>query len=292
MLFRSSWGTSVVLHLALGLIIMAVAHQMLEEAPPVQVETMVIERPKDMVYREESAEKSRSVYEEVSRETSSWVFKETTNPLPDMTDNKMKQVELFGVSGGGSAFGGMSGFGAGRGGGSGGGSFFGVGASARDIIYVVDRSGSMTDSFMYVKHELIRSISNLKRDQQFHVIFYSSGPGVEMPARKLVPATEANKQAAYDFINGLYPEGQTDPSDALEKAFRQKPQVIHLLTDGEFDPSILTLINRLNTSKQVTVNTICFLYTMGEELCIKIAGQNNGVYKYIGQEWIKSLGSN
>ncbi len=288
--YLPSWGTSVVLHLALGLVIMAVAHTLVpvEELPP--PESTVITRPKDMVYTEDSAEKTRTIYDQVETKKSSWAYKPSQNLESSLTDNKMKDTTLFGVGAGGSNFGGLEGFGTGRGAG-GGGNFFGVGgAQARDIIYIVDRSGSMADSFMFVQHELNRSISGLRRDQNFHVIFYSTGPGVEMPTRKLVPATEENKQAAYDFVNEQFVEGQTDPSDALNKAFRLRPQLIHLLTDGDFDPAIRTQVQQLNKDKRVTVNTICFLYTTGEELCMKIADDNNGSYKYVDQNWIRASG--
>lgn len=168
-------------------------------------------------------------------------------------------------------------------------SFFGITSKGpQSVVYVIDRSGSMTDSFMYVKQELIRSIQELTEKDRFHVIFYSSGPGLEMPARKLVPANDTNKQAAIRFIKETDPLGQTDPSDALDKAFRQKPQTIFLLTDGEFDASIPLYIDRLNSKKQTTVNTVCFMYTMGEEACKKIAEESKGVYRFVGIDEIRS----
>ncbi len=168
--------------------------------------------------------------------------------------------------------------------------FFGIeDDKAKDVVYVVDRSGSMDEILRYVQRELNRSIGGLGRDQNFHVIFYSSGPGVEMPPRKLVPATEENKRAAATFVNRQFAEGATDPSDALAKAFRNNPAVIFLLTDGDFDPAVRDQIRLLNREKKVKVNTICFLYRTGEELAMKIAAQNDGQYKYIDMDWIKRM---
>ena len=162
---------------------------------------------------------------------------------------------------------------------------------ADKIVFVVDRSGSMTDSIMYVKHELKRSIGKLKRSQQFFVIFYSSGPPQMMPVRKLLPATEANKQLAYEFIDNIIPIHQTDPDEALTEAFKLNPDLIYLLTDGEFDKKTIGHIDGLNRGRKVTVNTICFLYDqpVAEGILMEIASRNNGKYKYVGEDDLESL---
>jgi len=147
----------------------------------------------------------------------------------------------------------------------------------------------MTDSINYVKKELKLSISQLDEDSQFHVIFYSSGPPVEMPTRRLVNATERNKQLAFEFVNGVIAQGETDPSKALERAYSSKPEVIYLLTDGEFDRQIIDLVKRLNTGKKVVVHTIGFLYKTGEEILKKIASDNGGTYKFVSEADLAAL---
>ena len=169
--------------------------------------------------------------------------------------------------------------------------FFGANiGQAKNVVYVVDRSGSITDSIMYVKHELRRSIKELKPSQKFFVVFYSSGPGVGMPGGKSVPATEANKVAAYEFIESIKPVGQTDPSDALKQAFAAGADTILLLTDGEFEKKIVPLIDTLNVGKKVTVNTVCFLFTGGEAMLQEIAKKNKGQYTFVGESDLKNLG--
>lgn len=169
--------------------------------------------------------------------------------------------------------------------------FFGVReAHATRIVYVVDCSGSMTDSIDFVKSELRRSIASLNPRVRFHICFYSSGPPVEMPTRKLVPATEAAKQRAFDFIGGIVPHGQTDPSVALKRAFEKTPDLIYLLTDGEFDAAIVDLVRSLNAEKKVRVSTIAFLYRTGEVTLKEIAAENWGVYKFVGEKDLPTLG--
>jgi hypothetical protein len=168
--------------------------------------------------------------------------------------------------------------------------FFGMpGTRAGSIVYVVDRSGSMTDSIDYVKFELKRSIGELGEEKEFHVIFYSSGPPVEMPMRRLVNATDRNKQMAFEFIDGVIPQGETDPSKALERAFEVKPELIYLLTDGEFDKATVGLVKRLNAAGKVKVHTIGFLYSMGEQVLKQIADQNGGQYKFVTEKDLAKL---
>jgi len=168
--------------------------------------------------------------------------------------------------------------------------FFGISGPMRRVVYVVDRSGSMTDSIMYVKYELKRSIGELGEDAEFHVIFYSTGPPVEMPTRRLVPATERNKKLAFEFIDGIVAQGETDPSKALDRAFAVKPELIYLLTDGEFDKAIIDRVSRLNEGNKVTVHTIGFLYRIGEEVLKQIAKENSGDYKFVSEADLATLG--
>ena len=289
--YLPSWGTSIVLHLAMILVVLMASWTANKKPPEAEYQAQIeVKKEKKIVRQEKSAPKSRSTHRAVSQQVSSFQYKPTDNPVPDVAANNLRPVETIGVGGGGREFGGLSGFGAGRGGGSGGSDFFGVGGVAEKVVYVVDRSGSITDSIMYVKYELRRSIRALKPSQKFYVIFFSSGPAVPMPSGKLVPAVEANKQAAYEFIDSIVPVGQTDPSEALKMAFGAGPEVIYLLTDGEFEKKIVPLIDKLNTKKDVQVHTFCFLYTGGEAILQEIAKKNDGEYKYIGEDDLQNLG--
>jgi len=168
--------------------------------------------------------------------------------------------------------------------------FFAVksGPAAR-VVFVVDRSGSMTDSIDYVKYELKRSIRALAEEQLFDVIFYSSGPFVEMPPRRLADATDRNKQVAVEFVDSVIAQGQTDPSGALERAFELQPDAIYLLTDGEFDKATVGLVKRLNAAGKVKVHTIGFIYRAGEPILKDIAAQNGGEYKFVTEKDLADL---
>jgi hypothetical protein len=162
--------------------------------------------------------------------------------------------------------------------------YFGLDAKgARKVVYVVDKSGSMTDSIVYVKYELKQSLRALDADAEFDILFYSSGPAAEMPLGKLVHATEDNKRAADKFINTIVPQGETDPSDALRRAFALKPDAIFLLTDGEFDRAIVRAVRELNKEGKARVYTIGFLYKHGEKTLQTIAAENGGAYRFVAE---------
>jgi len=288
-LYLPSWGTSVVLHAAVLILAAFFAWQSYAVQPPFEYKSAVVaqskkktvnrHRPKNKMHDDETSRGKM-----VPRPSS--LARSMENPFPDVASNKMNVLEVIGVGGGGKEFGGFEGLGTGSGRGSG---FFGAGGEARQIVYVVDRSGSMTDSIDYVKFELKRSIGELGEEKEFHVIFYSSGPPLEMPTRRLVNATDRNKQLAFEFIDGVIPQGETDPSKALQRAFAVKPELIYLLTDGEFDKAIVGLVKKLNADGQVTVHTIGFLYRIGERVLKQIAEENGGNYKFVSEKDLATL---
>lgn len=295
--YLPSWGTSVAIHLALLLMILVWGAHSVPPPPKVEFQAETVTKDVKHFLKEEvrTAEKSRTTRKAVSNQVSQFAMKLTDNPVPDVANNGLKTVDVIGVGGGGMSFGGMPGLGAGRGGGAGERvSFFESKAVGKKIVFVVDHSGSMTDSIVYVKHELKKSIRSLKPNQSFWLTFYSSGPTLDLPVpggHKLINATEPNKALANDFIDTIIAVGQTFPEESLKKAFDCQPDLIFILTDGNFDPSIEGLIQRLNAKKEVTVNTICFYYDDGEALLKKIAAENNGTYKFVGVEDLHNLKS-
>ena len=284
-LYLPSWGTSVVLHVAVVILAAFMVWQTKTIQPPFEYKSAVVSETKHKTEKRKKIQKQES-RGKLKPNPSSIVRQFTQNPVPDVATNKMEVLQVIGVGGGGNVLGGFEGLG------TGGRGFFGAGSEtevAHKIVYVVDRSGSMTDSIDYVKFELKRSIGELGEDTEFHVVFYSSGPPVEMPTRRLVTGTERNKELAFEFIDGIIPQGETDPSKALERAFAVGPELIYLLTDGEFDKAIIDLVKRVNVGDKVTVHTIGFLYRTGEEVLKKIAEQNNGNYKFVSEADLATL---
>jgi len=166
--------------------------------------------------------------------------------------------------------------------------FFGLGSSARGarrIIYVVDRSGSMIDSFIYVQAELKRSVSALRRNQKFHVLFFNSGPPLENPPKRLVSAIEAHKVQFFEFLDKVLPRGDTKPERAMHRALSLEPDLIYLLSDGiDFQPSLLRRLNEWNRDRRSRVYTIAYLDQTGSGLLERIAREHNGEFKFVTED--------
>lgn len=180
-------------------------------------------------------------------------------------------------------------------------SFFGSGSNARCVVYVVDYTGSMYDVFDRVGLELATSIGRLDgKTQSFHVILYNEGV-IEMPDKKLVPASDAFRLRAAEFISensqpfGRSPSGM---AQAIARAFQVLSRipgggkVIYLLTDNTNLPplrDIQAVTNSLNKRKEVILNTFLFRPSNMDASKIqramrdmaRIAKENSGTLKII-----------
>jgi len=198
------------------------------------------------------------------------------------------------------------GFGAGTGSGSGGpgrrglagggpvGSLWGVGDGQRaeSIVYVLDRSGSMSDTFSLLQRELMRALGTLEPDQMFNVIWFSEGKATEL-APRMLKANMANKREAFEAIKRIVPSGQTEPVDAIRRGLGYRPDVMFMLSDGDFgeeNDKVIRLIKEKNRDKKTTVNTILFVYDTtgdGQRVLRTIAETNNGTFKHVTDEDVR-----
>lgn len=141
--------------------------------------------------------------------------------------------------------------------------FLGLGGNARRIVYVCDASGSMLNMFDLLRIELRRSIDRLAPVQSFNVIFFQDTGFLAADRTGLMLATPANKQRTYDFLERTFPRGETNPLPALELAFAQKPELVYLLTDGDFsgpgNDAVVAWCKARTADGKVKINTIAFI---------------------------------
>ena len=204
--------------------------------------------------------------------------------IPSVETSWLKDVDPFSSAGGPN--GGKAREHGGDGGdGSGSAGFFGVAARGRKFVYVVDASGSMGDGgrFQRARAELTRSLAGLESDQELYVIFFNDRTfPLYYPRRyrKMVSATERNKQRVEQWIQLSVADGGTRPRDAIILALSLEPDAIFFLSDGEFDPDTLVAVREKN-EKNVAIHTIGFENRQGEPLLEEMARQNRGSYRFV-----------
>jgi hypothetical protein len=184
---------------------------------------------------------------------------------------------------------------------------FGTGSNVKSVIYICDGSGSLEESAKaeVLKNELKLDIARLDPVQAFNVlIFQDHGSAKFIPlSPKLMMASPINKSRVFDFIDHqLEFHGTTNPVPALAEGMIEKPELIYLLTDGDFDnPSgqeVLDKIDQYNRDKKVHINTVLLLgthaekdaYTQFEGIMARIAGDNGGdqrVKKLYAEDFLK-----
>ncbi|MDB5321118.1 MAG: hypothetical protein JWN40_2749 [Phycisphaerales bacterium] len=177
----------------------------------------------------------------------------------------------FGIPGGGGGIGPKS-------------PFMGVSGNAMKVVYLCDSSGSMMNKFDTLRQELRKAADTLKPIQSFDIIFFSEDSFVALD-KQLMLATPEVKRKAYDFLDKTAPHGSSDPIPGLKAAFATQPQLIYMLTDGDFpnNAQMLEELRKLNKDKKVKINTIAFM-DRGEEyekLLKQIADENGGLFKFV-----------
>ncbi|MCX8156429.1 MAG: VIT and VWA domain-containing protein [Verrucomicrobiae bacterium] len=108
----------------------------------------------------------------------------------------------------------------------------------KDILFVVDTSGSMSGAKMEQAKKALRyCVENLNEEDRFEVIRFSTE--TEPLFKELMTANRENRKRALEFINGLRAAGGTAIHDALLEALRKKPAgeqrpfLVIFLTDGQ-----------------------------------------------------------
>lgn len=162
-------------------------------------------------------------------------------------------------------------------------SFFGSTTIAKRVIFVVDNSQSMEtgNRWQRAKEEVLTAVSNLSPQQQFYVFFFSDRDypmlGAKAPSG-MVKLDVPMWDSFTAWLNRLELYGDTMAESALRKAYAMKPDVIYLMTDGEFFDNTVEFLMKMKYSK-IRVNTIGFQTSdAGREALKKIAETLKGEY--------------
>ena len=167
--------------------------------------------------------------------------------------------------------------------------FIGVQAWGRKFVYVIDRSGSMSqrDRLGVAKRDLMASLAKLPPEAQFQVIFYNLRPEmvpVGGSVKRLLYATDTNKARVSGYLDTVIADGGTEHVPALKMALGLGPDVIFFLTDAEDmsarDVKEITGLNR----DRARIHTIEFGTgpDVGESNTLReLASANGGSYRYV-----------
>ncbi len=173
--------------------------------------------------------------------------------------------------------------------------FCGVSTGGSRICFLVDSSRSMSKGrFEAARDELLRTIDSFSADKRFYVIFFDENPAAmsfnsSTPERYLAMATDENKRAVRTWAMTVEKEPGKAPDEALKLAFKLEPEVIFLLTDGEFPDRTEALIRQLNqresllgdSTHRCIVHTIAFHGKEGIERLKRIATAHKGTFRYV-----------
>lgn len=191
--------------------------------------------------------------------------------------------------------------------------FFGedLEAETDSILYVIDNSGSMSivsnpfedqngqiiasgNRLDRAKAELKRSIGGLPESFYFNIFFYDECAMAWQATKQ--PATDANKSAAFAWIDAVQPDGWTNTGFAVQTALADKENTqIVLLSDGapnfldcamnyvgSFDEHA-NLIKTANTQGAV-INTFGIGISSDPDarsFMVRVAAENGGTYNEV-----------
>jgi Ca-activated chloride channel family protein len=163
--------------------------------------------------------------------------------------------------------------------------------AAKDVIFVLDTSGSMAEAGKMEKARaaLLFGVRSLRPADRFNVINFAGEE--HLMTAGLLQADDAGRALGEEFISKLRPVGGTNINGALIAAMGQfdraeRPRILVFLTDGL--PTVgETNIDRIAENARaaripgVRLFTFGFGYDVNTALLDKLAAENGGVAEYV-----------
>ncbi|MDY3560004.1 VWA domain-containing protein [Gemmata sp. JC673] len=168
--------------------------------------------------------------------------------------------------------------------GAGSASFFGTAARGNRFAILADNSGSMAGTPLTVlKAEITSTLARSRGNAQFYVTFFS-GEADPQPIKRWT--ADRNEVAAVSkWVQGIQTANGTSPVVGFQHVLKLKPppDVVYLMTDGEFDRREVEQIRVLNQALRppAVIHTVAFGGQQGEAELKMIARQAKGTYRYV-----------
>jgi hypothetical protein len=179
-------------------------------------------------------------------------------------------------------------------------SFFGTSSQGDYFVYILDVSPSMNARrgmrLVRAVEELLRSIAQLREDQNFYVIVFGWQTRQmfddRSPHPECVPATLQNKQRLRDWLARVSTISGTDPRRSLRVSLQMMPSAIFLLSDGQFNkpkhsphfgspgPDAIDIVHS-TADGRTPINAIAFENPASAPAMAEIAAATGGDHRYV-----------
>lgn len=161
---------------------------------------------------------------------------------------------------------------------------------AKTVVFVVDRSGSMSGKKIeQAKGALKFVLNNLRTGDMFNIVAYDSN--IESFRPELQKFDEPTRTAALGFVDGLFAGGSTNISGALTTALNQlkdasRPNFVIFLTDGlptdgERNEAKIVLEASQNNKVRARLFAFGVGYDVNSRLLDRLVRENYGQSAYV-----------
>jgi len=163
--------------------------------------------------------------------------------------------------------------------------------AAKDIVFVLDTSGSMADAGKMEKARaaLLYGIRILRPQDRFNVVSFAGEE--RLMETRMIPADEQGRKRGEGFAQSLRPVGGTNINQALLVGMRQfeandRPRILIFMTDGlptvgETNPTRIVDNARSARIPGLRLFTFGVGYDVNTALLDKLAAENGGVADYV-----------
>ena len=161
----------------------------------------------------------------------------------------------------------------------------------KDIVFVLDTSGSMADEGKMEKARsaLLFGVRGLREGDRFNVINFAGEE--HLMESKMISADSEGKKRGEEFVKKLTPNGGTNINDALRAAIRQfdssdRPKMLVFMTDGLPTVGESNAEKIIKNAREVKVDGLRLFtfgvgYDVNTQLLDKLAAENGGTADYI-----------
>lgn len=161
----------------------------------------------------------------------------------------------------------------------------------KDIVFVLDTSGSMADEGKMEKARkaLLFGVRTLRDGDRFNIINFAGEE--HLMERGLISANTEGKKRGEEFVAKLQPTGGTNINDSLIASLKQfesdeRPKMLVFMTDGlptVGETNVDRIVSNLKNAKNLDIRIFPFGfgYDVNTTLLDKIGSENSGISDYV-----------